>query len=153
MTAAWCRGCASKIARGATTCAVCGVAINDQTPDGLATPAPSAVNASKAQRDLDSLVELIRLDAIEAEIIAAHLRGADIHATVFGIGSAGLLSAIQHSEGSRVMVRARDLETAREIVAECYDAGDVEGVPTDAELAALADASAGWSGPDTGAVV
>lgn len=117
-------------------------------------------DAKRAERDAaaeadeqHTLVELVRLDAIEAEIVASHLRNANIPAFVFGIGTAGLLSAIQHAQGSRVMVRRINLDDARALVAQSYAAAPSDDVASDAELAALADASEGWSDPETGATV
>ena len=113
-----------------------------------------AERAAEAERDEQhKLVELIRVDAIEAEIVACQLRNANIPAFVFGIGTAGLLSAIQHAQGSRVMVRRINLDEARVLVAVSYAKEPSDDIASDAELAALADESEGWSDPETGATV
>ena len=163
MSASWCTECSSKLAEHATTCVVCGAAITgasseadaltEETDPLLLVPRETAGTEPSPFQANDSLIELVRVDSFEAEIIAVRLRGADIPAAVFGVGSAGLLSAVQHSEGSRVMVRRSDHDEAIAIVAECYSEGFATETPTDAELAAMADASIGWSDPDTGAVV
>ena len=49
----------------------------------------------------DEPVELMRINPVEAELIAAHLRDAGIPVAVLGIGTAGELVALQFSEGSR----------------------------------------------------
>ncbi len=104
------------------------------------------------QRD-DVLVELTRVDAFEAEVAAVRLRGAGIPAAVFGVGTAGQLSAVQYTEGSRVMVRSCDREAAATVIAELFGDGSSPDPIDDDELGALAEESKGWSDPSTGAVV
>ena len=84
--------------------------------------------------------------------MAAQLRSAGIEASVLGVGTAGELVAIQYSEGSRVMVRRRDLSAARAAIAD-LDLSAASADLDDANLAAQAEAATGYSDPETGAVV
>jgi hypothetical protein len=61
------------------------------------------------------LVEVARLGDVEAELISARLRGAEIDSVVFRVGDNQGLS---HTEGSRVMVRRRDFEAAQSFLQE-----------------------------------
>jgi hypothetical protein len=97
----------------------------------------------------DDLVPIAQTNAVDAELIAAHLRGAGIPAEVFGIGTAGELPAIQHAEGSRVMVRRSDREMAKQLVADL----ETDAPISDEDLAAAAEEATGYSDPSTGAVV
>ena len=49
----------------------------------------------------DDLVAVVTTNAVDAEMIAAQLRGTGIPAAVFGVGTAGALLTVQYSEGSR----------------------------------------------------
>ena len=60
----------------------------------------------------DETVELLRTNAMEAEVIAARLRSEGIQAVVFGGGAYGGGPAIGEGTGVRVMVRRGDLELA-----------------------------------------
>ena len=60
----------------------------------------------------DDTVELLRTNAVEAEVIAARLRSEGIPAVVFGGGAYGGGPALGEGTGVRVMVRRRDLELA-----------------------------------------
>jgi hypothetical protein len=75
------------------------VAEGDDTPDG-------------------ETVELLRTNAIEAEVIAARLRSEGIQAVVFGGGAYGGGPAVGEGSGVRVMVRRGDLELATALTAE-----------------------------------
>jgi hypothetical protein len=99
----------------------------------------------------DEPVELMRVNAVEAELVAAHLRDEGIGAVVLGVGTAGELVALQHSEGSRVMVRRADLPAARAVVADLSD--DERLAAPIEDLDAQAEAATGWSDPGSGAVV
>ena len=105
----------------------------------------------------DVLVELARFGGFKAEVIAAQLRSAGVPAAVFGVGTAGLLSAVQFSEGSRVMVRRVDLVVAQELTralleSEAFNSAN-ESL-SDEELGDLAEAAALNNDlPDNGAVV
>ena len=81
-------------------CADCGAALVESRP----------ARADRQQTDRkivgpflpdDDLVEIATTNAVDAELIAAQLRGAGIQAAVFGVGTAGQLLAIQLAEGSR----------------------------------------------------
>jgi hypothetical protein len=65
----------------------------------------------------DDLVELGRWQAIEAELVAGRLREAGVDAVVFD-SNLGTLTATAINEGSRVMVRRRDVERANTELAE-----------------------------------
>jgi hypothetical protein len=101
----------------------------------------------------DDSVEVVSVSAVEAELVAAQLRGAGIQAAVVAVGTAGEQAPIQFSQGSRVMVRRADLRAAREALAHLPGVGGPDGPLDDAALAAEAEAAAGWSDPETGAVV
>ena len=100
----------------------------------------------------DDLVVLSTTPAFEAEVVAAQLRGAGIPAAVFGVGTAGLLSAVQLAEGSRVMVRRADLDAAERLVADLFGSNQPSVPIGDDELAALAEESSAGSDPSTGVV-
>ena len=103
--------------------------------------------------DHADLVELTRVPAVEAEMVAAQLRGAGIRVAVLGVGTAGELCVVQYSYGSRVMVRREDLEAARTVLSDLFD-GAPRATPIDDEaLGALAEAATEFSDPETGAVV
>ena len=78
-------------------------------------------------------------------------------AAVFGVGSAGLLSAVQFSEGSRVMVRRVDLSAAQELTRALLESEGFNSANeplSDVELGDLAEAAALNNDlPDNGAVV
>jgi hypothetical protein len=101
----------------------------------------------------DDPVGLTRDFAVEAEMIAAQLRGAGITAAVLGVGTSGRTAPVQYSQGSRIMVRRSDLEAAQTVLDDLFDNAQPPPPIDDAELAALAEASTGWSDPETGAVV
>ena len=62
----------------------------------------------------DDLVMVATTNAADAWVIAEQLKSEGIPAAVFSVGTAGYLSTLQHSEGSRVMVRRADsVEAAR----------------------------------------
>jgi threonine dehydrogenase-like Zn-dependent dehydrogenase len=149
MSTAWCPKCGSEYREGIDVCADCGAAL-------VAEPPPARTKHREVTGPFppdDDLVELTTINAFEAEVVAAQLRGAGIPTLVFGVGTAGLLSAVQLAEGSRVMVRRTDLDAAETVVAALFG-GDPVNVPIDDdELASLAEESAGWSDPSTGAVV
>jgi hypothetical protein len=103
--------------------------------------------------DHADLVELTRVPAVEAEMVAAQLRGAGIRVAVLGVGTAGELAVVQYSYGSRVKVRREDLEAARILLSDLFD-GAARATPIDDEaLGALAEAATEFSDPETGAVV
>jgi hypothetical protein len=136
-------------------CADCGAAL-------VAEPPPPRVKhrAHVEQQKVtgpflpdDDLVEVVRTNAVDAEMIAAQLRGSGIPAAVFGVGTAGALMTVQYSEGSRVMVRRADGEAAEKFMADLSETADATAPIDDDTLASLAEASKGWSDPSTGAVV
>ena len=86
-------------------------------------------------------------------MIAAQLRGAGIHAAVFGVGTAGALLSLRYAEGSRVMVRRADRDAAAKLVADLESTAAATAPMDDETLAELAEESKGWSDPSTGAVV
>jgi hypothetical protein len=154
MPTAWCPECRTEYREGVTVCADCGTALVPEAP------APPARHGDGEGHELsgpffpeDDLAEVARINAVEAELVAAQLRGAGIPAAVLGVGTAGLLLTLQHVEGSRVMVRRVDLAGAETVVRELFaNRGELAPID-DEELGAQAEAAQGWSDPSTGAVV
>ena len=68
--------------------------------------------------DPDALVAVGTYGAIEAELVAGKLREAGIDAVVFGTGAEGAYPHLVFADGSRVMVRRRDVEAAYEVVGD-----------------------------------
>ena len=101
----------------------------------------------------DDPVELTRDSAVGSEMIAAQLRGAGIPTAVLGVGTGGRTAPVQYSIGSRIMVRRSDVEAAQIVLADLFDNAAPPAPIDDDVLAALAEASTGWSDPETGAVV
>ncbi len=87
------------------------------------------------------LVELVRVSGVRAQIIAAQLRSAEIRVVVFGVGTAGALSAVQFAQGSRVMVHDHDIDSARELLRTIEGTLDDLEPFSDEELSALAEAA------------
>jgi hypothetical protein len=133
-------------------CADCGVALVETLPPRADREKANTKLVGPFRPD-DDLVMVATTNAVDAELIAAQLRGAGIPATVFGVGTAGALQAIQHSEGLRVMVRRADRDEAERLVADLSDTADATAPIDDDELASLADEAKGWSDPSSGAVV
>jgi hypothetical protein len=152
MATKWCPKCRIEYRDGFTVCADCGTALVDE----LSPPTDDHKVEHKLTGPFspdDDLVHVVTTNASDAELIAGQLRGAGIPAAVFGVGTAGGLLTIQHSEGSRVMVRRADYDAAARYVAELTES-EAAGPPVDdEELAGLAEKAKGWSDPSTGAVV
>jgi hypothetical protein len=133
-------------------CADCGVALVESLPPKADGPPPDPKIVGPFLPD-DELVEVATTNAVDAELIAAQLRGAGIQAAVFGVGTAGALQAIQLAEGSRVMVRRSDCGEAERLVAELEGTSAATAPIDEDELGSLAEKSKGWSDPSSGAVV
>jgi len=144
MATSWCPQCRSEYREGFTECADCGVALVPERPEEPARDGGQQRPAEPAKLE-DEPVELMRINAVEAELIASHLRDAGIPTAVLAIGTAAELVAVQFSEGSRVMVGRSDLAAARAALADLsIDASDLE---------AQAEAATDRSDPGSGAVV
>jgi hypothetical protein len=150
MAERWCPRCRGEFRAGITMCADCGVALVD-TLDESEVPVRVHTRAVDQFGPDERVVELTRLPAMEADMVAAQLRDLGIRTVVLGVGATARLAAIQYAEGSRVMVSDVDLERAAAYL-DAADAGAV-GMVSDEELAAQAEAAAGFSDPSTGAVV
>jgi hypothetical protein len=66
----------------------------------------------------DELVEIATLGRVEAELVAARLRDEGFGAVAFGTGAAGAEPGLDWAEGTRVMVRRREVDRATALVAE-----------------------------------
>ena len=152
MATLWCPECRGEYREGFTKCADCGVALVAVLPPQPDThhtrPRPSGPFSSE-----DVSVELINLSEIEAELVAAQLRSAGIPAAVVSVGFAASMVPVQFAQGSQVMVRRGDLAAARAVIADLPVTGPAPPTLDDAGLAEQAEAAAGWSDPESGAVV
>jgi hypothetical protein len=148
----WCPQCRSEYREGFAVCADCGAALVENLPP-LADRQPTDREVVGPFLPDDDLFEIATTNAVDAELIAAQLRGAGIHAAVFGVGTAGALLTVQLVEGSRVMVRRADRDQAERFVAELVDTSAATTPIDEDELASLAEKSKGWSDPSSGAVV
>lgn len=119
MSARWCPRCGAEYREGFSECADCGVALADTPP--APEPRPHRHEHEVVHGPFspdDDTVELLRTNALEAEVIAARLRSEGIPAVVFGnnrYGPAGPILA--NATGVRVMVRRADLEVATALTA------------------------------------
>jgi hypothetical protein len=155
MSTVWCPKCRSEYREGIAVCADCGTALVTEPPP-LHVKHRDHVEHQRVTGPFlpdDDLVAVMTTNAVDAEMIAAQLRGTGIPAAVFGVGTAGALMTVQYSEGSRVMVRRADREAAEKFLADLSETADATAPIDDDTLASLADASKGWSDPTTGAVV
>jgi len=155
MSTVWCPECRSEYREGTAVCADCGTALVTEPPP-LRAKHRDHVGQEKITGPFlpdDDLVPVATTNAADAEMIAAQLRVTGIRAAVFGPGTAGLLMALQFTEGSRVMVRLADRDAAEKFIADLSATAGAAAPIDDDTLASLADASKGWSDPSTGAVV
>ena len=155
MSTLWCPECRSEYREGIALCADCGVALVTEPPPPRVKHREQVEHHKVTGPFLpdDDLVVVATTNAVDAEMIAAQLRGSGIPAAVFGVGTAGALLTVQYSEGSRVMVRRADREAAETFMADLSETADATAPIDDDTLASLADESKGWSDPSTGAVV
>ena len=147
MPTMWCPTCRDEYREGFTVCSDCGSTLVPERP-----PTRDQRHRPVGGEPLlpnEKLVEVANVPAVEAKALIAHLRSADIASTVMNVGTAGELSALQYSEGSRVMVRVSDLTSAQQVLHDIFGADAVDA----AELAVLAEQATGYSDPETGAVV
>jgi hypothetical protein len=146
----WCPSCGDEFRPGIEQCPDCQVGLTAEPPPPEPSEShPPAVRSTVTLGPDDDPVEVAWLGATEAELVAGELRASGIAAMVVGVsplaGEGG--PALQFSEGSRLVVRRRDVDAARAIVDRPTDAP-----MSDAELAAQAELAAGTDFGD-GAVV
>jgi hypothetical protein len=153
MATMWCPKCRSEYREGFSECADCGVALVAALPIAPTAPPRPAPVPHGPRRPEDDSVELMRVSPVEAELIATQLRSAGIYAGVINIGTAGELSALQFSEGSRVMVRLGDLAAAQAALEELSARDDDVIAIDESDFAAQAEHATDRSDPETGAVV
>jgi Putative prokaryotic signal transducing protein len=117
----WCPACRTEYREGISVCADCG------TPLVAALESPSKrTSEHRVQGPFlpeDDVVDLMTTNPAEAQVVAARLRAAGIAAAVFGGdgGYSGAGAVTWYSQGSRVMVRRRDVDVAATIVADSLE--------------------------------
>jgi hypothetical protein len=147
----WCPSCGDEFRPGIEECPDCRAQL---TAEPAATSAPTASrpapkSTTAALSPDDDPVELARLPANMADLVAGELRASGIPVALVGVsplaGDGG--PALRYAEGAPLLVRRRDLTAARAII----ERRDDEPL-SDEELAAQAAAAAGGDFGD-GAVV
>jgi hypothetical protein len=146
----WCPTCGDEFRPGIERCPDCAELLTgEQPPPKGATRRPPQVLPEVEFGPDDDTVELAWLGPTEADLLAGVLRASGIPAMTVGVspfaGEGG--AALRFAEGAHVLVRRRDVDTARAVMDRPDDAP-----LSDEELAAQAAAAAGTEFDD-GAVV
>ena len=68
--------------------------------------------------DHEKIVEVATLPMVEAELVVAQLKAAGIDALTSGDDINGLRQSMSYAEGYRVMVFEKDVEAARQVIAD-----------------------------------
>src|SRR4051794_3900450 len=116
MAGMWCPSCRSEYREGFTECADCAVALVEhlpEPPDTARRPRPVPSNSPD-----DDAVELARLPALEADLLASRLHEAGLWAEVPEVWAGGELVGVRFAEGLRVLVRRADLADASAVLAD-----------------------------------
>ena len=106
----------------------------------ISTSVTAPVSDRARRPAADDVVELVRLPATEADLVAGALRASGIPVTLVGVsplsGDGG--PALRYAEGVPLLVRRQDLRAARAVIDRTADQPI-----SDEELAAQAEAAGG----------
>src|SRR3954471_8567422 len=123
MPTLWCPQCRDEYREGFSACADCGVPLVAVRPTEPVASAPVTA-PTRPLGPGDDPVELANVSAVEAEMIAAQIRGVGMRADVIGVGTAGQVPAIQVTQGVRALGGRFDLAAAQAVLADLAETGD-----------------------------
>jgi hypothetical protein len=150
MATKWCPACGAEYVEGIERCADCGVVLVEEMPEPAQQARGGRGGSPRPDDPHDDLVEAARVPFGRGGLVVAALQSAGIAA--FEFDNATFAHPVAIVQGSRIMVRRDDLAAAEGIVADVFSEAAMTPL-SDAELAAQAEAAAGYSDPETGAIV